>query len=260
MNRSSGLVSGSLINSRSRLGAKSGNATDRLHHPLAINGVRQQQGKNNVADYLKIVDDTARLSIVQRGRSATAGGGEQKKVAASVVSSPSKNYTPLKRIKLQPPSLPKFIEGAVVDGLAVHALPPLLTEPSRQIPTTATQRSRTQTKGKTNLLKSAKPATPSNNSDSISYPLGRSAVNTTASAVQRSGIKPPPSSTSSFYNRQQLYNLPSPPTLLPSPPSQPPIFRTGHIDVSIVGTSLSLFEPIVRPVRPPIALPKFRTT
>jgi hypothetical protein len=226
-----------------------------LHHPLAINGVRQQQGKN-ASDYLKIVDDTARLSIVQRGRSATAGGGEQKKVAASVVSSPSKNYTPLKRIKLQPPSLPKFIEGAVVDGLAVHALPPLLTEPSRQIPT-ATQRGRT-TKGKTNLLKSAKPTTPSNNSDSINYPLGRSAVNTTASAVQRSGIKPPPSSTSGFY-RQQLYSLPSPPILLP-PPSQPPIFRTGHIDVSIVGTSLSLFEPIVRPVRQPIALPKFRTT
>ena len=175
--------------------------------------------------------------------------GDEQKLGSSVTvsSSPSKNYTPLKRIKLQPPSLPKFVEGE-----AVHALPPL-TEPSRQIPTTSTA-SRGRTKGKTNL-KSAKPTTTSNGD---SFPLGRSATNvTTSSAVQRSGFKAP--TGTGYYRHQQMYNLPSPPIL--PPPPQPPIFRTGHniSDVGIVGTSLSLFEPIVRPVRP-IAVPKFRTS
>lgn len=206
-----------------RTGARSGYANDRYRSLSPL--------KN--ADYVKIIDETARLSI-QKDMSVT--GGEILPFSHKV--SPNKNYIQLKRIKLQPSSLPKFTENVPETTI----LPPL---------SEAKISFRTKPKPKTN------PAVPITNQRSANgnYKLsnGENTYSTvgrkpTSAAQHRNMSKP-----GQYQQYRQMYI-----------PASQTTYRTGNnrndveVSIELVGTSLSLFEPIVRPVRP-IAIPKLRT-
>ena len=207
-------------NSALRKGARSGYANDRSLY-------RSRSPVKN--DYMKILDDTARLSI-QKDMSVT--GGEiipfNNKTA-----SPSKSYTQLKRIKLQPSALPKFTENVPETAM----LPPL-----------SEARVRSKAKPKTNHvapvtnLKSANGNFKTVNGDS-SY--STAVVGRKPTSAQHRNM--PPLSKPGQY--RQMYNIPT------------TTFRSGNsrsdmeVSIELVGTSLSLFEPIARPPRP---IPKLR--
>lgn len=220
------LKSPPLPNSGMRIGARSGYANDRYRSRSPL--------KN--ADFVKIVDETARLSI-QNEMSVT--GGEI--VPYSNKTSPTKSYTQLKRLRLQPSSLPKFTENVLETAI----LPPL-SESKTSF--------RSKVKPKTNPATLATSQKSANNNyktlngDTTYSIVGRKPT----SAAQHRNI-PPLSKPGQYQQYRQMYNIPGSQTTN----------RTGNrndveVNIELVGTSLSLFEPIVRPVRP-IAIPKLRT-
>lgn len=218
------LKSPPLPNSGLRAGARSGYANDRSLY-------RSRSPLKN--DYMKILDDTARLSL-QKDMSVT--GGEILPFNKS--SSPSKSYTQLKRIKLQPSALPRFTENVPETAI----LPPL-----------SETRVRSKAKPKTNHvapvtnLKSANGNFKTVNGDS-SYSTAVSGRKPTSAAQHRN--MPPLSKPGQHQQYRQMYNIPT------------ATFRSGNsrsdmeVSIELVGTSLSLFEPIARPPRP---IPKLRT-
>lgn len=196
-----------------RTGARSGNANDRSYY-------RSRSPSKN-ADYMKILDETARLSIQKNMTAGEAPAFSHKSI------SPSKNYTQLKRIKLLPPALPKFTDN-VTETTTI--LPPLAEAKN-------SHSLRSKVKPKTN------PAAFVTNQKSANGKMnGENVGRKPASAVQQNrGI----ASQSKLGLHRQMYNIP------------PSTYRTGN-GIELVGTSLSLFDPIARCVRP-ISIPKLRT-
>lgn len=167
-----------------------------------------------------MVDDTARLSI------------QQQNAKPSSASSAAKTYAQFnKRIKLVPPSLPKFEEN----GGPVSSLPPL-NESSTDSPAHFSNAPKSRT-GKTGngSVKFRSPST--------------AAIRKPASAAQQRNLLP----LAKPGQFRQFYSIPPPPHSYRASNG-----RIGHdIEVSIVGTSLNLFEPVSRPVRP-VTIPKLR--
>jgi hypothetical protein len=201
-----------------RTGARSGNANERSYY-------RPRSPSKN-ADYMKILDETARLSI-QKSMSVTAGdvpAFSHKSI------SPSKNYTQLKRIKLQPSALPKFTDS-VTETTTI--LPPL-AEAKNSHPLRSKVKPKTNPAALVTNLKSANGKI--NGSENVVGRKPTSAVQPNRSIASQSKLG---------QQHRQMYNIP------------PSTYRTGN-SIELVGTSLSLFDPIARCVRP-ISIPKLRT-
>lgn len=202
-----------------RTGARSGNANERTYY-------RPRSPSKN-ADYMKILDETARLSI-QKSMSVTAGdvpAFSHKSI------SPSKNYTQLKRIKLQPSALPKFTDS--VTETTTTILPPL-AEAKNSHPLRSKVKPKTNPAALVTNLKSANGKM--NGSENLVGRKPTSAVQPNRSIASQSKLG---------QQHRQMYNIP------------PSTYRTGN-SIELVGTSLSLFDPIARCVRP-ISIPKLRT-
>jgi hypothetical protein len=202
-----------------RTGTKSGNANERSYY-------RSRSPFKN-ADYMKILDETARLSI-QKNMSGIAG---EVPAFSHKSLSPIKSYTQLKRIKLNPSAVPKFTDS-VTETTTI--LPPL-AEVKNSHSLRSKAKPKTNPAASVTNLKSANGIMKSLNGESV----GRKPT----SAVQqnRSSIQ----SQSKPGLQRQMYNIP------------PSTYRTGN-SIELVGTSLSLFDPIARCVRP-ISIPKLRT-
>jgi len=180
-----------------RMGARSGHVLNHRSHTL----------KN--PDSFKMLEDTARLTLNNTTRT----------------SSPTKSHIQFnKRIKLLPPSLPKFEESLPPSSV----LPPL-NESSPPV--------RNKSRSKTVIPTTSKIRSPNN------IQSNSTRMKPTSAAQQRSKVghyrpfimQPPSTFRATTTNRQQHDN----------------------IEVSIVGTSLNLFEPISRPVRS-VTIPKLR--
>lgn len=193
----------------SRTGVRSGNPSERTHH---------LRGHQRNSDYYKLVNDTARLEISTNNKN----------------SSPVKsNGIHFRRIKLQPPVLPKPLDL----GPESTILPPLNESkvPLRN----------NRTKAKLNPV----PFVTSMKSPSVNNRPSNIDRKPTSAIHQRTlpqpMIKP---------GHQQHFSRP-----LYSMPSRSMNGRNEmELSIELVGTSLSLFEPIARSVRP-VVVPKLRT-
>lgn len=205
-----------------RPGARSGNANDRAYPS-------RSPSKN--IDYMKILDDTARLSI---HKNMIMTIGEVPAFSNKTISS-NKSYTPLKRVKLQPSALPKFIEN----GPLTVNLPPLAEAKNSHY----YLRSKAKSKPVVSMttLKSASDNMKSVNGESGYQTVGKKP--TSAAQQNRNAVTQAKLGQQQHY--RQTYNIPA------------PTYRAGN-NIELVGTSLSLFDPIARSVRP-ISIPKLRT-
>ena len=180
---------------------------------------------------MKMIEDASRLSIQKE---MSVRGDEIFPFNPRTTQPPKSNYTQLKRMRLQPALLPKFTENH-----ETTSLPPLV-EPNKS----------SLVKLKTRGIN---PITSATNLKSANHKLLNNAEHPSHySMTKRKPTSAIPSlSKTNTGQYRQMYHIPS--QLRPGNSK-----NEVEMNIELVGTSLSLFEPIVRPVRP-VIIPKLRT-
>lgn len=207
-----------------RPSTRSGNANERSY--------RSRSPSKNL-DYMKILDDTARLSI-HKNMILTP---DEVPAFSHKTASPNKGYTPLKRVKLQPSALPRFTEN----GPQATNLPPLAEAKNSHY-----RRSKAKSKT-TPAVSMTNPKSAYGNLKTLNGEIGYQTLGKKpTSAAQQNRYMVPQTKPGQHQHYRQTCNIPA------------STYRAGN-SIELVGTSLSLFDPIARSVRP-ISIPKLRTT